>query len=409
MTYRSPSKSSISELDNFCKNLTEIIDKMKEENPLSITLSGDFNGRSPHFWEEETVENAPGKHLVEFSTLNGLSQLINEATHFPNENTRTCIDHIYTSCPEGFVDWGVIHSPDPKCKHSIIHGTLNFSIPPPPPHKRMTWKYDSANLEGIKRALNSVNWYHEFGIRSVDDSVKFFTDSLLNIMKTNIKNKVITVFETDAPWMTQEIKSLIKRKQRIFQRWKRTRSAITKRTLNNVQLSLKAKIDDAKTKYTDNLVKKLNDPKSSHKTFWSAYKKFLNKKKTTNVPPIENEDNSYITCFRKKAEAFNSYFSNQCTPLNDDNTLPFMTFKTRNKLLKFEIHENQILDIINSLSVAKANGPDDISIRMLQLCPNEIAAILKTLYDKILQAETFPSAWKMANVQPVHKKTAGNI
>lgn len=75
-----------------------------------------------------------------------------------------------------------------------------------------------------------------------------------------------------------------------------------------------------------------------------------------------------------------------------------MPFKTRNKLLKFFVQENQILDIINALSTTKANGPDEISVRMLQLCAKEVSFILKTLYDKILDAQTFPSAWKMANV-----------
>ena len=408
LTYRSPSKSSNQEIDNFCTNLSLMIDKMKEENPLSIILTGDFNGRSPHFWTEEIVENSAGKSLVEFSIENGLSQLISEPTHFPQENISTCIDHIYTSCPDGFVDWGVIHSPDPKCKHSIIHGTLNFSIPPPPPHKRRAWKYDNANIEEVKKMLNSINWYQEFNSRSVDDSVKFFTDNLLEIMNNNIPNEVITVFENDAPWMTNELKKIIKRKQRIFQRWKKNRSMKTKENLNKLQETLKVKIDEAKCKYNEKLVNKLNDPKSSHKTFWSAYKKFLNKRKTTNIPPIE-VDNSYLTCFKKKAEAFNKYFSEQCSPINNINYLPYLPFKTRNKLLKFNVHMDQILDIVNSLNATKASGPDEISVRMLQLCPNDISMVLKILYEKILHADYFPNAWKMANVQPVHKKNSRQL
>ena len=93
-------------------------------------------------------------------------------------------------------------------------------------------------------------------------------------------------------------------------------------------------IDEAKSKYTNNLVTKLNDPKSSHKTFWSAYNKFLNKKKTTNIPPLEN-GNSFITCFSKKAEFLNTYFSEQCKPLSNDNSLPYMPFKTKKNFLNF--------------------------------------------------------------------------
>ena len=118
-----------------------MIDQMKNENPISIILTGDFNGRSPIFWEGETVENCAGKHLVDFAALNGLSQLSTEPTHFPQDNIKTCVDHIYTDSPEGFVDASVIFSPDPKCKHSIIQGVLNFSVPPAP-YQNCVWKYD---------------------------------------------------------------------------------------------------------------------------------------------------------------------------------------------------------------------------------------------------------------------------
>ena len=158
--------------------------------------------------------------VVEFSTLNGMTQLINEPTHSPQENIKTCIDHIYTNKPEGFTDSGVLHSPDAKCKHSIIHGTLNFSIPPPPPYSRKIWKYDRANN------LISINWSQEFLNRSVDESVDFFTKKLLEILGTYIPNKIIKVSENDAPWMNEDIKSLIKRKQHIFQRYKKHRVKI---------------------------------------------------------------------------------------------------------------------------------------------------------------------------------------
>ena len=73
------------------------------------------------------------------------------------------------------------------------------------------------------------------------------------------------------PWMTQDIKLLIKRKHRIFQRWKRNTSDITKENLTVLQNDLTQMIDEAKKQYVDNLVKKLNDPNTSQKPFWSAF------------------------------------------------------------------------------------------------------------------------------------------
>ena len=159
------------------------------------------------FWEGETSENYAGKLLVEFAAINGLSQLINEPTHFPQDNIKTCVDHIYTDSPEGCVDASVIYSPDSKCKHGIIQGILNFSVPPPPPYKKCIWKYNQAKVDNIRTQLSEIDWYNEFQNRSVDECVTFFTSKILSIMSSNIPNSTVTVNENDAPWMTTEIKN----------------------------------------------------------------------------------------------------------------------------------------------------------------------------------------------------------
>ena len=46
--------------------------------------------------------------------------------------------------------------------------------------------------------------------------------------------------------------------------------------------------------------------------------------------------------------------------------------KTVNKLLDFHIDQYKVLTIINSLSASKSSGPDEISVRMLKLCPTKM-------------------------------------
>ena len=43
---------------------------------------------------------------------------------------------------------------------------------------------------------------------------------------------------------------------------------------------------------------------------------------------------------------------------------------------------------------------------MLRLCANEVAAPFLLIYKKCIETGAFPSAWKLANVQPVHKKNS---
>lgn len=220
LSYRSPSKNSAAEEDDYCKKMQVLFDDINKEKPSAIILTGDFNARSPLFWQEEILENSLGKRLSDLMLFNQMDQIINEPTHFPRENIETCIDLILTNQPNLFVHSGVIQSPDLNCKHQIIHGTLNFSIPCPPPYKRKLWSYSKANTNKIKENLNSINWNEYLDNKSVDEMVTSFNKTFLDIINCNIPNKEATINDKDAPWITAEVKQAIKKKHRIYSKWK---------------------------------------------------------------------------------------------------------------------------------------------------------------------------------------------
>ena len=46
---------------------------------------------------------------------------------------------------------------------------------------------------------------------------------------------------------------------------------------------------------------------------------------------------------------------------------------------------------------------------MLKLCSTEVAVPLSLIFQKCMEIGEFPSQWKRANVQPVHKKNSRQI
>ena len=84
------------------------------------------------------------------------------------------------------------------------------------------------------------------------------------------------------------------------------------------------------------------------------------------VPPLFVNNKFIINCL-DKAEIFNSYFAEQCTPFSTDSVLPGLTFKTDNRIDSFPITLEEIKEIISVLQPKKANGPDSISVTMIQL------------------------------------------
>ena len=177
----------------------------------------------------------------------------------------------------------------------------------------------------------------------------------MDIMSKHISNKIITCNDKDAPWMTPEVKTAIKRNSRVYRNWvKRGRNPHGDDNLRDVRNSTNKSIKEAKLAYYSNLGNKLSDPKIGQKLFWSAYKKVVNKKMTTNIPPtIEN--GIFISNFKKKVDIFNDYFSNQCTINDNGSVLPWFVPKTEALLSRVSVSKEQIINIINNFSSHKAH------------------------------------------------------
>ena len=149
------------EIVEYMRLLENIYESIRKENPSVSILCGDFNARSPLFWEADSENNA-GRLLNNFLISNHLEQLIDETTHVRDDGSQSCVDLICTDQPFTFMETGVISSLDPHSKHNIIHGTLNASIPLPPPYKRKILAYKTAKIEQMRADLRSVNWHDLF-------------------------------------------------------------------------------------------------------------------------------------------------------------------------------------------------------------------------------------------------------
>ena len=159
-----------------------------------------------------------------------------------------------------------------------------------------------------------------------------------------------------------------------------------------------------KNKYYSKVAKKLLDPSTRPKTYWSILKTFLNNKKIPVILPIFH-DNKFITNFKQKAEIFNSHFSKQCTPLiNNSKISSECPQKLHESLSSITFEINDIEKIIKNLDPNKSHGHHMLSIHMLKLCGESIYKPLNIIFKSCLKTGQFPSEWKKANVVPVFKK-----
>ena len=99
----------------------------------------------------------------------------------------------------------------------------------------------------------------------------------------------------------------------------------------------------------------------------------------------------------------------QCKPITNDSTLPLFTQITCSNLDTIAITQQSILDIIKSLNVNKAHGPDNISGRMIELCGDKITLPSSIIFVNTINTRIFPTLWKSGNVTPIHKKDSKRV
>ena len=205
--------------------------------------------------------------------------------------------------------------------------------------------------------------------------------------------------------MNENIKTKIKEKNTFYQKYiENGRLESDFILLEKLITELNDLIFSTKTLYYENLAKKLNNPLLQTKTYWSILKTFYNNKKIPQIPPLL-EDDKFVTDMKTKADIFNKFFAEQCTPLKNDSKLPSnQIYLTQSRLGSLNFNEDEILKIIRALNPHKAHGYDDISIRMIKICDKSLLEPLIILFKNSTKSSHYPDIWKRSNIISVHKK-----
>ena len=167
-------------------------------------------------------------------------------------------------------------------------------------------------------------------------------------------------------------------------------------------------IEEAKHTCFAKVGRKLSDPSTGTKMYWSLVSKILNKAKIPEIPPLLEND-IFVLDFASKAQIFNDYFILQCTTLETGSEIPYDLPEKMSKVTEFAISEEKILKIIRNLNPNKVHGWDRTSARTIKMCDESLIVPLRLIFENCLLQGIFPETWKRANVVPVHKKNEKNL
>ena len=325
-------------------------------------------------------------------------------------SSKSCIDLIFTDQPNLVIETGVHPSLHEQCHHQIVHRKLSASNIAVPPYTRRIWYYDKADFANVMKSIEMFCWQeHLDKIACLNDQVKLLNEVLLNIYSNYIPNQVKTIRLRQAPWITQNVKKFLRKKNHAYKNFVRSGQPDDKLEGIKKMISDGAKlIEDAKSNYLRKTGESLANPGTSSKTYWSLINTVLNKAKVPIIPPLL-ENGLFITDFTEKAKLFNDYFILQCTSIDTGSEIPDDIQINSTLIGDFVISEEKILNIIRSLNPNKAHGWDELSIRMIKIADISLVTPLKIIFTNCLKCGVFPAIWKCANIVPVHKKSEKNL
>ncbi|GFU87682.1 probable RNA-directed DNA polymerase from transposon X-element [Trichonephila clavipes] len=264
-------------------------------------------------------------------------------------------------------------------------------------------------LPPILRTLKSTNWikfqeilYHNvpgnLQIDNLDTAVQNFTDVITNAISASTSTRVINTPHLRLP---ENIRELIRAKNRFRKLWNNTRYQPYKREVNALIRQIRKEIEAHKNRTWKDLLLTLNPQDNS---LYNLHRKIT--KRATVIPPLHGPGGMAYSDF-EKAEAFKDTlevtFQENVEPYCDDKIEEvenvvcnyFDNFTTLTPPLTSPI---EVRGIIKRLQNRKAAGPDHIpNIALKYLTLNAITHLTK-IYNQCLIKNHFPTQWKQANV-----------
>ena len=386
--YRAPNEPA-----PYWDKLSELLEKAKDTNIANIIIAGDLNCNLL----------IPNSKLQSILDQYHLAQLIREPTHY-TENNATLLDIMATTSSD-LIEHTEVRPPS-LSNHCDIAILMKIEKPKQEPYTRKIYDYKKANWIKIKHDLLNTNWEKVITSESIDIITDNWTKKYKEIIDNGIPNRLTKVRQSNAPWMTEKIFKLRKKKARKHKIAKRKNKKKHWENFKAAREKLDNEIATQKMKSEEELTKQIRNAKGSNeKLWWKLTKQFYSRTNNRNFasPPII-ENGLPTKNNKEKATVFNNFFTEMST-LTINNPQPLPPYPDPPlKLINMRFTSTTVKEHLQNLNQNKASGPDGISPKMLRETATEIAPILARIYNFSMQTGTYPQRWKTAKVSPIHKK-----
>ncbi len=387
---------------DFVNDLVDIYDYSIRNQYFMNLFLGDFNAKNSS-WFSQDKTNIEGRILQSAIDNLNCAQLVTFPTRFRGDKA-SCLDLIICDKPN-LIENIFSLSPIGKSDHTPVLFDLKVKHPKNTVVFRHIWNHKKGDYENFNKHLVNIDWNQILDINDIDTATNRWYDIFLRLAKLYIPNRTIRSRSNDLPYMNSHLRKLIRLKDKYFKIYKSSSLESDHDTFKQYRNNLVNELRIAESNYYDKLSKDLELNQQHSKKWWSFLKKGINTAKgsVSHETPIL-DDNILIYDDTYKAEAFNRYFTQSVQTENPDDPIPIdHNLIYYPKIPDLVIDEIEVFNLLNSLDMTKATGPDNISNIFLNKCAIGLAKPLSILFNISIKTGTFPRKWKLANVAPIYK------
>ena len=103
--------------------------------------------------------------------------------------------------------------------HCPVYCVLKFDKLITPIYTRHFWLYDGGDYESFSRDLYDIDW-SSIKNNDKDEYANNITECITKLAKKHIPNKDINIRKSDPAWLTTDIKQLIRKRKRLYDKYK---------------------------------------------------------------------------------------------------------------------------------------------------------------------------------------------
>ena len=270
--------------------------------------------------------------------------------------------------------------------HEAIVFIINCTLKGKQCNPRMSYSYSKTDFNKLRQDLENAPLMESLAKEDLETSWQSWKQIIFNIIDKNVPRKKITNNNyAHVPWVDKDVKKMIRKRKKIFKEATKSKKQSHWNKFREIRRDTKRMIKlKYKTYLQNNLCENL---KTNPKRFWNFVKA---KKKGHNPIPCLKVNGVTLTDDKQKADALNKQFES-VFKLNNDVSLPPCVERTDVTVMS-DIHcsVNDVCKLLKSIDVNKAQGPDNLSPRILKKGAEQLAPSLCQLFNMSLSKGELP-------------------